>query len=64
MTLGVTNAVTFVTTFLGGCRMNFGKESEIFEFKESTSELHQAIESIDAILNKHGYEKSIIWSFR
>ena len=32
--------------------MNFGKESEILEFKESTSELHQAIESIGAILNK------------
>ena len=33
--------------------MNFGIESETKEFKESTSELHQAIESIAAILNKH-----------
>ncbi len=35
--------------------MNLGNESEILEFKESTGELHQAIEAIAAILNKHGY---------
>ena len=35
--------------------MNLGNESEILEFKESTGELHQAIESIASILNKHGY---------
>lgn len=35
--------------------MNLGKESEILEFKESTGELHQGIESIAAMLNKHGY---------
>lgn len=35
--------------------MNLGMESEILEFKESTAELHQAIESVASILNKHGY---------
>lgn len=35
--------------------MNLGKESETLEFKESTSELHQAIESIAAMLNKNQY---------
>ncbi|MCI7558643.1 MAG: ATP-binding protein, partial [Clostridium sp.] len=35
--------------------MNLGIESEILEFKETTGELHQAIESIVSILNKHGY---------
>lgn len=33
--------------------MNFGNESEIKEFKESTGEMYQAIEAIAAILNKH-----------
>ncbi len=33
--------------------MNFGEETETIEFKETTSELHQAIESIASILNKH-----------
>lgn len=33
--------------------MNLGLESETLEFKETTGELHQAIESISAILNKH-----------
>lgn len=33
--------------------MKFGTESETLEFKESTGELHQAVESIAAILNKH-----------
>ena len=35
--------------------MNIGHENETTEFKESTAELHQAIESISSILNKHGY---------
>ena len=35
--------------------MNLGNESETIEFKRSTGELHQAIEAIAAILNKHGY---------
>ena len=35
--------------------MNLGKENETLEFKESTGELHQGIESVAAILNKHGY---------
>ncbi len=35
--------------------MNFGIESEIVEFKESTGEKHEALESIAAIINKHGY---------
>lgn len=35
--------------------MNLGKETENIEFKKSTGELHQAIQSIAAILNKHGY---------
>lgn len=34
--------------------MNLGHESEILEFKESTSERHEALESIAAIINKHG----------
>lgn len=33
--------------------MNLGNESETKEFKESTGEIHQAIEAIAAILNKH-----------
>lgn len=43
--------------------MNFGKESEILEFKESISELRQALESICAILNKHGYGKIVFGVF-
>lgn len=35
--------------------MNLGNETELIEFKESTGELHQAIESVVSILNKHGY---------
>ena len=35
--------------------MYLGKENETTEFKESTGEMHQAIESIASILNKHGY---------
>lgn len=34
--------------------MNLGKETERIEFKKSTSELKQAMNSISAILNKHG----------
>ena len=35
--------------------MNIGIESETVEFKLTTGELHQAIEAIAAILNKHGH---------
>lgn len=35
--------------------MNLGNESEILEFKESTSERREGCESIAAIVNKHGY---------
>lgn len=34
--------------------MNLGMESEILEFKKSTSELNQGIISLSAMLNKHG----------
>ena len=34
--------------------MNFGKENETTEFKETTSELRQALMDMSAILNKHG----------
>lgn len=34
--------------------MNIGKENEQIEFKKSTSELRAALDSISAILNKHG----------
>ena len=34
--------------------MNIGRESETIEFKKSTSELRMALNSISAILNKHG----------
>lgn len=33
---------------------NFGKESELVEFKKSTSELNEAIVSISSMLNKNG----------
>lgn len=33
--------------------MNIGSENEIVEFKKSTSELKEALQSISAILNKH-----------
>lgn len=33
--------------------MNIGRESETIEFKKSTSELKEAVNSISAILNKH-----------
>ena len=39
---------------LGGNFMNFGKENETTEFKETTSELRQALMDMSAILNKHG----------
>ena len=35
--------------------MNLGKENETLEFKESTSELSEALIDITAILNKHGH---------
>ena len=34
--------------------MNIGKENELIEFVKSKSELRSAINSISAILNKHG----------
>ena len=34
--------------------MNFGMESEIIEFKKSTSELNDGIISLSSMLNKHG----------
>jgi len=34
--------------------MNFGMESEILEFKKSTSELNDGIISLSSMLNKHG----------
>ena len=34
-------------------KMNLGKENEQIEFKESTSELSDALIDITAILNKH-----------
>ena len=41
--------------------MNLGNESETVEFKQSTGELHQAIEAIEAMLNKHGYGGIVFW---
>lgn len=35
--------------------MNLGNETEIKEFKETTSELEEALIDITAILNKHGH---------
>lgn len=35
--------------------MNIGKESELIEFKKSTSETREGIVSIASILNKHGH---------
>ncbi|MDO4199107.1 MAG: putative DNA binding domain-containing protein [Erysipelotrichaceae bacterium] len=37
--------------------INIGKENEYTEFKKSTSELNEAVESISAMLNKHGKGK-------
>lgn len=34
--------------------MNFGIEDETLEFKKSTGELSEAMNSISAMLNKHG----------
>ena len=34
--------------------MNFGHEDETLEFKKSTGELNEAMNSISAMLNKHG----------
>lgn len=33
--------------------INFGHETEELEFKKSTSEMHDAMKDIVAILNKH-----------
>lgn len=35
--------------------MNLGIETEVLEFKKSTGELKEAMQSICAILNKHQY---------
>lgn len=35
--------------------MNFGQEDEILEFKKTTGEINEAMQSICAILNKHGH---------
>lgn len=37
--------------------INFGKETEYIEFKKSTGELHEAMKSISAMLNKNGKGK-------
>ena len=34
--------------------MNLGREEEKVEFRRSTSEMREGIESIASILNKHG----------
>lgn len=34
--------------------MNFGKESELLEFKQTTNEIDEALIDISAMLNKHG----------
>lgn len=34
--------------------MNLGRQNEYIEFKQSTSELDDAMKDISAILNKHG----------
>lgn len=34
--------------------MNFGKENENIEFKKTTNEIKESMDSISAILNKHG----------
>lgn len=33
--------------------MNIGKENEAIEFKKTTAEIKEALQSISAILNKH-----------
>ena len=33
--------------------MNIGKENEIIEFKKTTAEVKEGLQSISAILNKH-----------
>ena len=38
-----------------GINMNIGKENETIEFKKSTGELKEGLESISSILNKKGY---------
>lgn len=35
--------------------MNLGHETETIVFKRSTTELHEGMESIASILNKHGH---------
>lgn len=40
--------------------MNLGRESEVLEFKKSTSELKEAMNDICSMLNKHGHGKLLI----
>lgn len=42
--------------------MNLGMETETLEFKKSTGELKEAMNSICAMLNKHHYGELIFWS--
>ena len=35
--------------------MNLGIETEYVEHKRSTSEMHEGMESVASILNKHGH---------
>ena len=35
--------------------MNLGIETEVLEFKKSTSQLKDSMDDICAMLNKHGY---------
>ena len=40
--------------YYGGIGVNIGKETELIEFKKSTSETKEGVISISSILNKHG----------
>lgn len=42
--------------------MTLGFENETMEFKKSTGELKEAVASICAILNKHGYGELFIYA--
>ena len=41
--------------------MNFGKETEFLEFNLSTLQTSRALESIAAMLNKHGKAKILFF---
>ena len=53
--------VIFMVTFDIKCmykesrKINLGIETEVLEFKKSTSEIKEAMDDICAMLNKHGY---------